>query len=202
MARFSLSVDHLNAPYRYESLSFAFRRLHHRVLISVPTPFWAHIESPQPRFVCSSAILTRVCSKPSRHAIAALGIIAPHCVEFFLNAISPPLNPNRVESEASPRPSSSGKGRYPSPLHHHQTVCFLLSFFAYSRIFINFRPDLIHMFSLLLRHFAIMCGTVEARGAQTFVDLGFGIAAHSHGFPEESSCVACFEGVHELFAAW
>lgn len=47
-----------------------------------------------------------------------------------------------------------------------------------------------------------MCGTVESRGSQTFVDLGFGIAAHSHGFPEEASCVARFECVHELFAAW
>lgn len=104
LASACLPVDHLNAPRpsRCKSLSFAFRRLHHRVLISVPAPSWAHIESPQSRFVCSSAVLPRVCSKPSRYAIAALGIIAPHCVEFFLNAISPPLNPNRVESEPSP----------------------------------------------------------------------------------------------------
>lgn len=115
MARFSLPVDHLNAPRpsRCKSLSFAFRRLHHRVLISVPAPFLgAYRESTTTICLLFSHSDSRLL-KTFRHAIAALGIIAPHCVEFFLNAISPPLNPNRVESEASP--SSFGKGRYPSP---------------------------------------------------------------------------------------
>lgn len=130
LASACLPVDHLNAPRpsRCKSLSFAFRRLHHRVLISVPAPFlgayresttticllFSHPASSFPQFVL----------KTFHHAIAALGIIAPHCVEFFLNAIFPPLNPNRVESEASPL-LFRREGRYPSPLHHHQTVCFL-----------------------------------------------------------------------------
>lgn len=88
VARFSLPVDHLNAPRpsRCESLSFASRRLHHRVLISVPAPLWAHIESTATiclLFSHPASSFPQSVLKTFHHAISALSMIAPHCVESF-----------------------------------------------------------------------------------------------------------------------
>ncbi len=58
------------------------------------------------------------------------------------------------------------------------------------------------MLALLFRHLAVVRGAVEACGAEALVDLGFGVAAHAHGFPEEAAGVAFFEGGHEFFATW
>lgn len=70
------------------------------------------------------------------------------------------------------------------------------------RIRINLRPSRFHLRTFRKRLLAVLLGSLKSLGAQTHVDLVFGIVAHADGFVEETTGVAFIEGVHDIFAVF